>query len=1172
MESTSRNAVEESGSVMSRLGDIVKAKSDNNRPKVFARISDVELACRFINKNRSPDAARLVKEIFNEGFKQFPDNACLNLIFSRYITVYFNKGASLENPFIRTDGRCCDMASEYLGHAKRLKPSLITRFFISSQERLLEQQMEAKALNKSDMNISTYFEYQSLLRGARALTEIRSFYNHLKHGVNRKYDPSTYPVFLERIAVAEGVASKAFENLISQYPRSLVLCQMYARFVLTVKYEPDLAKKLLDAIQDLETDSDSRHKDGSAAVDNKNVYGPTQRVGLLNNEEQSPSSPILPVDSANPSEDGINMMKSPPPTLPRIDTSVGMPKLTRRPSIIKIPNSPLRRGLSNYQIKNLAQIDDGIDATSIVKDEPQRIFSQPNLDTGSFKSEGMLPTNQPSTDGDTQLATLSNVKSVRENAEAIIAMETRNVASRNEGGAGAAGVVREGSLRESKLTRKPSITFPTAILKKGQSFSLSQVSSTRDKDQAKDGKTLVENDSASNEATKSPPPPRLSRAYSERQAPIAEGREVGQATPTSNDNEMQSIELGGRKLGSEASTGDKVYRQRLIKKRHMGHIIKSPLRKFAKYQLAAWGFFVLLTTAGFGIALWTFQAIKMYNAEFSLSTVVQRRVLELGLHIRMLDVYSRLGESAAYEGERRELSNLIQIMRKDVLPHLKEQLYKQMMKLPVQVRLHPGRSPRLVDVTLFDSVLKMVDLAEFITNGEWIHSAYKTTSIDLSFSDNFADVVEIIKPEETMNGTKRERGYYNQFIMDNALDVTEFVEQFGEDVKGKYHHRGSTDLAMFLSLLALLVFIPIIWGFVLLWSTMKTSYQNEIRFLKPFSLISHKELASMVTDLEEYIENINEEMEDVGEAAHELAEVTNSLRFSKRRAYNNSEVLKYAIGLTSMTVLASVIFALPVWRRMAIVDIISAINLAGDQSLYAQGAILMQTDILMNEGTVTERFKAEMQLSRFLDLWDGIHGTFESASLMSLESVARLTSGAGLCKQEDPNGCDPPYRYPPYRTDFGYTETLVRQPLISLVSHFIFEARIFLEMHAANQTYFPTSDLSGFLNDRRWVLCFGILQDIVEGLAKVQNAWCESIISGNDVSIHVISAFFAATVVVSCASYLFIFRGFINRKIQQADTALNLLFIIPETVLDAKPEIKSFIDTFGLKTDNSNQA
>ncbi|KAJ3092791.1 hypothetical protein HK102_002719 [Quaeritorhiza haematococci] len=117
--------------------------------RVFYRPSDVELACRFINHNRSQAGQRLVQEIFEQGLEQFPDNATLCLIFSRYIAAFFeripeedledeiddhksasgfSRGKGVDFEQATQESRSVDWATLYLNKAKGLKPSLITRY------------------------------------------------------------------------------------------------------------------------------------------------------------------------------------------------------------------------------------------------------------------------------------------------------------------------------------------------------------------------------------------------------------------------------------------------------------------------------------------------------------------------------------------------------------------------------------------------------------------------------------------------------------------------------------------------------------------------------------------------------------------------------------------------------------------------------------------------------------------------------------------------------------------------------------------------------------------------------------------------------------------------------------------------------------------------------------
>ncbi|KAJ3058804.1 hypothetical protein HK102_010307, partial [Quaeritorhiza haematococci] len=172
----------------------------------------------------------------------------------------YKKRYELANEEADMTQRTSEWATFFMNQAKNLKPGLITRFFICIQDHFLEQHKRAASLNASNMNITAYCEYQTMFNGAqryhlRALSEMRAFLSHVKSGRDG-HNPNTYPSFLERITVADEAASKCFSNLIDKYPKSLPVVRLYARFVTTVKSDPELAKKLTVLARQLCGDND----------------------------------------------------------------------------------------------------------------------------------------------------------------------------------------------------------------------------------------------------------------------------------------------------------------------------------------------------------------------------------------------------------------------------------------------------------------------------------------------------------------------------------------------------------------------------------------------------------------------------------------------------------------------------------------------------------------------------------------------------------------------------------------------------------------------------------------------------------------------------------------------------------------------------------------------------
>ncbi|KAI8825111.1 uncharacterized protein EV422DRAFT_564457 [Fimicolochytrium jonesii] len=229
--------------IFDNIGKIAKTQTVPEPIAVFRHVGEVELACRFVRKNRSKEALYVMEEIFNEGFDQFPENSMLRLVYAEYLEAF-------------TDSSVGEDAVHIIAEAKILHPSFDARFFIFMQDRLLEQSKKAEGLNSSTMNISSFVEFQTMSNGARrdhlaTLIEIKNFLSHVRSG-QRGRDPKTYPIFLQRISEAEQRATAYYKKLIGRWPKSKELLRMYASFLLQVKNDKDSAARLMAIADDIE--------------------------------------------------------------------------------------------------------------------------------------------------------------------------------------------------------------------------------------------------------------------------------------------------------------------------------------------------------------------------------------------------------------------------------------------------------------------------------------------------------------------------------------------------------------------------------------------------------------------------------------------------------------------------------------------------------------------------------------------------------------------------------------------------------------------------------------------------------------------------------------------------------------------------------------------------------
>ncbi|KAJ3056566.1 hypothetical protein HK097_005963 [Rhizophlyctis rosea] len=228
------------------INKIVRTHTVKKDIKVFRHPGEVEIACRFLFHNRDADALYLADQIFQEGFRQWPRDAMLNLVYANYIVTFL-------------PGRDQD-AGFHINRAKKLRPTFDAKFFIFMQDRTLEQLKRTRGLNSSTMNISSYVEFQTMQNGARAnhlaaLVELREFLTHVRSSSSGK-DPTTYPIFLQRISEAEQRANAYYQKLVARWPKSKVLLRMYATFLLQVKNDTETATRLMaiaDEIEDYET-------------------------------------------------------------------------------------------------------------------------------------------------------------------------------------------------------------------------------------------------------------------------------------------------------------------------------------------------------------------------------------------------------------------------------------------------------------------------------------------------------------------------------------------------------------------------------------------------------------------------------------------------------------------------------------------------------------------------------------------------------------------------------------------------------------------------------------------------------------------------------------------------------------------------------------------------------
>lgn len=129
---------------------IATAKRDQEI-QVFQKPEDVEIACRFLIESSNAELVQLAFSIFEEGLRQFPKHIFLRIWFAHYMIVY--------QEFLEKGSKRKETA--LIDEVKKKKAPFDIRFFIYTNERIIEQEQKTTDLNASSvLDVTNYVEYQ----------------------------------------------------------------------------------------------------------------------------------------------------------------------------------------------------------------------------------------------------------------------------------------------------------------------------------------------------------------------------------------------------------------------------------------------------------------------------------------------------------------------------------------------------------------------------------------------------------------------------------------------------------------------------------------------------------------------------------------------------------------------------------------------------------------------------------------------------------------------------------------------------------------------------------------------------------------------------------------------------------------------------------------------------
>ncbi|KAJ3027796.1 hypothetical protein HDV00_010849 [Rhizophlyctis rosea] len=227
--------------IFADIDKIVEEKIPEPTP-IFLTVSDVELACRFLQNiyNPSKQTLTLANAILYAGVEQYPNSAWLSLMKAHYIKTYG----------IREK----ESVAEYVHYARVSKPSFDMRFFIFVEERAQEREDRKDELEISMWDIKRHGGLLMLENNARkwhleSLIVLKSMWEYLK---SDSANADCLPYILDKLTTNRQKANKCYQQLLKKYPNSKQVLRKYSSFLLTVTNDSEQAKRLLDRAEDIE--------------------------------------------------------------------------------------------------------------------------------------------------------------------------------------------------------------------------------------------------------------------------------------------------------------------------------------------------------------------------------------------------------------------------------------------------------------------------------------------------------------------------------------------------------------------------------------------------------------------------------------------------------------------------------------------------------------------------------------------------------------------------------------------------------------------------------------------------------------------------------------------------------------------------------------------------------
>ncbi|KAJ3080205.1 hypothetical protein HK102_003218 [Quaeritorhiza haematococci] len=576
----------------------------------------------------------------------------------------------------------------------------------------------------------------------------------------------------------------------------------------------------------------------------------------------------------------------------------------------------------------------------------------------------------------------------------------------------------------------------------------------------------------------------------------------------------------------------------------MSVLLKRGIEKFSIYQICVVLWHMALVGAAYGISAYVFTTAKE-NIDGLISSIrMGRRAIETATHLRYMHIYSLLNDTTTFESERHKLNTTLQVLETIALPYLRNRIAILKDTAQVEIVRPPATVPEFENLNAYEMLSNLVDAYRDLINQNM--SALSTTT-----------------------------DYRHHYVIRNIAPIRDFLTKVKDEGEQEYRSRIDVGFILMGIVIGLAGGTVVVWTMGIFYPLLRKTQSDQVQYLKAFALVPKKDLMNMLVDIDEAIEEITEDMATT-EGDDDVDDHVNVKTLTDRNDLKDrvtaSWMRNYIIAVVVLGLAVVGMLVIPLVRVSSAKETVRTITYVGGRRIYAYNVNYYATEVTIQDPTYWLPHQIETHLSYWIRTLEDLHknaitglGKQEITPLSSMPALRSLLTAAGVCSRIDPRGCDPDVRDPPYVPEIGYTYETAVAPIDTILNRFIAEAQMFLERRMGlEEDVSVQQNLTEFVRNPHLLFMRGVVQDIVEGLDKVQDVMFALMESENDTAESQVTILMSLILALAAALYLFLFTQFSRQRLMQADEIVNMLFLVPQQVVDGKAELKRFFESGGL--------